>query len=79
MQIALGEVTVEDLVTHKCNLMNNWKFFCIGIGGLLHQLKKEYFREVFEYYLEGNGIELQQKSILTETNIKLLTEEELEN
>lgn len=51
------------------------KDFCTGIAGLLHQLKKEYFREVFEYYLRGNGSELQQKAILTESNIKLLKEE----
>lgn len=50
------------------------KDFCFGIGGLLHQLKKEHLREVFEYNLRGNGTELQQKSIITESNIELLKE-----
>lgn len=30
MQIALGEVTVEDLVAHKYNLMISWKIFALG-------------------------------------------------
>lgn len=52
------------------------KYFCIAIEGLLHQLKKEHFREVFEYHLRRNGTELQQKSIITESNIELLKEVE---